>query len=166
MVYNTAMSPDGVTQARKTNDANTAEALKAAQAAVTSLVALKGSGLFGTSPAGKSTGQVFDAASSVIDELIAEVNSAIAMLNANLHASVDAVVKKQESAQADYTKLASDNHKRVDTIVQTGIKPGDPGYVAPQPAAQTLVDPPPSGTGQDTPGTSTPPDGSGTGGNN
>ncbi len=166
MGYNTAMSPDGVTQAAKKNDANTAEALKAAQAAVTSLVALKGTGLFGTSPAGKSTGQVFDAASTVIDELIAEVNSAIAVLNANLHASVDAVVKKQESAQADYAKLTSDNQKRVDTIGQTGIKPGDPGYVAPQPATQTLTDPPPSGTGQDSGGTSTPPDGSGTGGNN
>ena len=125
------MLPAEVMDAAKTADAHTADALAAAQEAVKSLVALKGMSIFGTSPAGKSTDQVFGQASTVIDELITEVNQAITVLNQNLHASVDAVLKDQEVAQVDYTKLTKDNKNRSTTIDTTGLKPGDPGYVAP-----------------------------------
>ena len=128
---NIAMRPDVVLAAAKRNDANTAEALKAAQDAVQALVVLKGYEIFGTSPSGKSTDAVFAKASGVIDELIGEVNQAITVLTQNLHASVDAVVRDQEVSQVDYTKLTKDNRDRVDTLGDTGIKPGDESYVQP-----------------------------------
>lgn len=130
---NIAMRPDVVVAAAKQNDANTAEALKGAQDAVKALVALKGYEIFGTSPSGKSTDAVFATASGVIDDLIGEVNQAITVLTQNLDASVDAVVRDQEVSQVDYTKLTKDNRERVDTLGDTGIKPGDENYV--QPAA-------------------------------
>ena len=128
---NIAMVPEAVLAAAKQNDANTAEALKAAQDAVKALVVLKGYGIFGTSPAGKSTDAVFAKASGVIDDLITEVNQAITLLTQNLHASVDAVVKTQEVSAVDYAKLTKDNRTRVDTLGDTGIKPGDENYVQP-----------------------------------
>ena len=128
---NIAMRPDVVLAAAKQNDANTAEALKAAQDAVKALVVLKGYEIFGTSPSGKSTDAVFAKASGVIDDLIGEVNQAIMVLTQNLHASVDAVVRDQEVSQVDYTKLIKDNRERVDTLGDTGIKPGDENYVQP-----------------------------------
>ena len=128
---NIAMVPDAVMAAAKQNDANAAEALKAAQDAVKALVVLKGYGIFGTSPAGKATDAVFAKASGVIDELIGEVNQAITVLTQNLHASVDAVVKDQEVSQVDYAKLTKDNQDRVDNLGDTGIKPGDEAYVPP-----------------------------------
>ena len=128
---NIAMVPDAVMAAAKQNDANTAEALKAAQDAVKALVVLKGYGIFGTSPAGKATDAVFAKASGVIDELIGEANQAITVLTQNLHASVDAVVKDQEVSQVDYAKLTKDNQDRVDNLGDTGIKPGDEAYVPP-----------------------------------
>ena len=147
---NIAMMPDAVMAAAKQNDANTAEALKAAQDAVKALVVLKGYGIFGTSPAGKSTDAVFAKASGVIDDLIEEVNQAITVLTQNLHASVDAVLKDQEVSQVDYAKLTQDNKDRVDNLGDTGIKPGDDNYVAPvattgpsgtDPATQPGTDP-------------------------
>jgi hypothetical protein len=144
---NIAMVPDAVMAAAKQNDANTAEALKAAQDAVKVLVVLKGYGIFGTSPAGESTDAVFAKASGVIDELIVEVNQAITVLTQNLHASVDAVVKDQEVSQVDYAKLTKDNQDRVDTLGDTGIKPGDESYVPPA----TTTDPA-SSPGSDTTG--------------
>ena len=128
---NIAMIPDAVLAAARQTDANTAEALRAAQEAAASLVALKGSSIFGVSPAGKSTDAVFSSASSVIDELITEVDTAITVLNQNLHASVDAVVKGQEVAHVDYSKLTRDNSTTLDTIDSTGIRPTDATYVAP-----------------------------------
>ena len=131
---------DVVLAAAKQNDANTAEALKAAQDAVKALVVLKGYEIFGTSPSGKSTDAVFAKASGVIDDLIGEVNQAIAVLTQNLHASVDAVLRDQEVSQVDYTKLTRDNKDRVDTLGDTGIKPGDESYVPPaasDPASKT-----------------------------
>ena len=127
---NIAMMPDAVMAAAKQNDANTAEALKAARDAVKALVVLKGSG--------------------VIDDLIEEVNQAITVLTQNLHASVDAVLKDQEVSQVDYAKLTQDNKDRVDNLGDTGIKPGDDNYVAPvattgpsgtDPATQPGTDP-------------------------
>ncbi len=147
---NIAMMPDAVMAAAKQNDANTAEALKAAQDAVKALVVLKGYGIFGTSPAGQSTDAVFAKASGVIDDLIEEVNQAITVLTQNLHASVDAVLKDQEVSQVDYAKLTQDNKDRVDNLGDTGIKPGDDSYVAPvattdpsgtDPATQPGTDP-------------------------
>jgi hypothetical protein len=128
---NIAMMPDAVMAAAKQNDASTAEALKAAQDAVSALVVLKGYGIFGTSPAGKSTDAVFAKASTVIDDLITEVNQAITVLAQNLHASGDAVLKDQEVAEVDYAKLTKGNKDRVDTLGDTGIQPGDETYVAP-----------------------------------
>ena len=128
---NIAMMPEAVMAAAKQNDADTAEALKAAQDAVKALVVLKGYGIFGTSPAGQSTDAVFAKASGVIDDLIEEVNQAITVLTQNLHASVDAVLKDQEVSQVDYAKLTQDNKNRVDNLGDTGIKPGDDSYVAP-----------------------------------
>jgi hypothetical protein len=128
---NIAMMPDAVMAAAKQNDANTAEALKAAQDAVSALVVLKGYGIFGTSPAGKSTDAVFAKASTVIDDLITEVNRAITVLTPNLHASVDAVLKDQEVAEVEYAKLTKDNQDRVDTLGDTDIQRGDETYVAP-----------------------------------
>jgi hypothetical protein len=132
-LVNIAMRPDVVLAAAKQNDANTADALKAAQDAVQALVVLKGYEIFGTSPSGRFTDAVFAKASGVIDELIGEVNQAITVLTQNLHASVDAVVRDQEVSQVDYTKLTKDNRDRVDILGDTGIKPGDENYV--QPAA-------------------------------
>lgn len=128
---NIAMRPDVVLAATRQNDANTAEALKAAEDAVKALVVLKGYPIFGTSPSGKSTDAVFAKASGVIDELIGEVNQAITVLTQNLNASVDAVVRDQEVSQVDYTKLTKDNRERVDILGDTGIKPGDENYVQP-----------------------------------
>ncbi len=128
---NISMMPDAVLAAAKQTDANTAEALKAAQEAVASLVALKGSGIFGVSPSGQATDAVFSKASTVIDDLIGEVNQAITLLNRNLHESVDAVLKGQEVAQVDYAKLTQDNSTNVSSIGSTGIKPSDETYVAP-----------------------------------
>ena len=145
---NIAMMPDAVMAAAKQNDANTAEALKAAQDAVSALVVLKGYGIFGTSPAGKSTDAVFAKASTVIDDLITEVNRAITVLTPNLHASVDAVLKDQEVAEVDYAKLTKDNKDRVDNLGDTGIQPGDETYVAPV-AADPASTPP--GTDSATP---------------
>ena len=127
---NIAMMPDAVMAAANQNDANTAEALKAAQDAVSALVVLKGYGIFGTSPAGKSTDAVFAKASTVIDDLITEVNQAITLLTQNLHASVDAVLKDQEVAEVDFAKLTKDNKDR-DTLRDTGIQPRDETHVAP-----------------------------------
>lgn len=159
---NYAMVPDAVLAAARQNDANTAEALKAAQDAVKALVVLKGYGMFGTSPAGKSTDAVFGKASGVIDDLITEVNQAITVLTQNLHASVDAVLKDQEVSQVDYAKLTKDNRTRVDTLGDTGIKPGDESYVQPVAADPSGTTPgAPPGTDQGTaPGSD--PDGTGT----
>jgi len=143
---NIAMVPDAVMAAAKQNDANTAEALTAAQDAVKALVVLKGYGIFGTSPAGKSTDAVFAKASGVIDELIAEVNQAITVLTQNLHASVDAVVKDQEVSQVDYAKLTKDNRDRVDTLGDTGIQPGDESYVPPAATDPATTSDPPTTT--------------------
>ena len=137
---NIAMMPEDVLAAAKQTDANTAQALKAAQDAVNSLVALKGSTIFGVSPAGTSTDQVFGKASTVIDELITEVNKAIVLLTANLHASVDAVLKGQEVARVDYAKLTQDNTATTSAIGSTGIQPGDTTYVAPQRTAPSTSD--------------------------
>lgn len=131
------METDALMAAARQNDANTADALAAAQQAVQSLVALKGTGMFGVSPAGETTGAVFGQASSVIDELITEVNQAITVLNQNLHASVDAVVQSQEVATVDYTKMTRDNATRVKKLGTTGLKPGDPNYVPPTSEALT-----------------------------
>ncbi|MEP6649863.1 MAG: hypothetical protein ABJA74_08100 [Lapillicoccus sp.] len=151
---NIAMMPDAVLAAAKQNDANTAEALKAAQDAVQALVVLKGHGIFGTSPAGKSTDAVFAKASGVIDDLIEEVNQAITVLTQNLHASVDAVVKDQEVSEVDYAKLTRDNRNRVDTLGDTGIKPGDDTYVAPAATDPSSTPSDPTGTDPGTkPGT-------------
>ena len=161
---NIAMMPDAVMAAAKQNDANTAEALKAAQDAVSALVVLKGYGIFGTSPAGKSTDAVFAKASTVIDDLITEVNQAITVLTQNLHASVDAVLKDQEVAEVDYAKLTKDNRDRVDNLGDTGIQPGDETYVAPV-APRTRRPPAPPGTEPGTPPSTDPgadPDGTGT----
>ena len=86
---NIAMMPDAVMAAAKQNDANTAEALKAAQDAVSALVVLKGYGIFGTSPAGTSTDAVFATASTVIDDLITEVNQATTPLGTDPGADPD-----------------------------------------------------------------------------
>lgn len=137
---NIAMVPEDVLAAAKQTDANTAEALKAAQDAVNSLVALKGSSIFGVSPAGTSTDEVFGKASTVIDELITEVDKAIGLLTANLHASVDAVLRGQEVARVDYAKLTQDNTATTTAIGSTGIKPSDETYVAPKPTAPTSSD--------------------------
>ena len=137
---NIAMMPEDVLAAAKQTDANTAHALKAAQDAVNSLVALKGSSIFGVSPAGASTDEVFGKASTVIDELITEVNKAIVLLTANLHASVDAVVKGQEVAKVDYDKLTHDNTATAATIGSMGIRPGEDTYVAPQRTAPSTSD--------------------------
>ena len=91
----------------------------------------RGYGIFGTSPAGKSTDAVFAKASTVIDDLNTEVNQAITVLTQNLHASVDAVLRDQEVAEVDYAKLTKDNRDRVDNLGDTGIQPGDETYVAP-----------------------------------
>jgi hypothetical protein len=166
------MVPDAVMAAANRNDANTAEALKAAQDAVKALVVLKGYGIFGTSPAGKSTDAVFAKASGVIDDLITEVNQAITVLTQNLHASVDAVVKDQEVSQVDYAKLTKDNKDRVTTLGDTGIKPGDKNYVQPavsdpagaDPATPPGTDPatPPPGTDPVSSTSGTDPDGAST----
>ena len=96
----------------KQNDANTAEALKAAQGAVSALAVLKGYGIFRTSPAGKSTdawtpwrrpGQHGDRLVDLADEVV-------------------------------------DDH-RVDTLGDTGIQPGDETYVAPVAADPTSATP-------------------------
>jgi hypothetical protein len=128
---NIAMMPDAVMAGASQNDANTAEALKSAKDAVSALVVLKGYGIFGSSPAGKSTDAVFAKASTVIDGLITEVNQAITVLTYNLRASVDAVLKDQEVAEVDYAKLTKDNRDRVDNLGDTGIQPGGETYVAP-----------------------------------
>ncbi len=125
------MSPDEVLAAAQANDANTAEALKAAQDAAASLAALQGGSLFGSSPEGARTGTVFDRASTVIGDLVTEVDLAIGVLSRNLHLSVDNVVKGQEAAQVDFEKLAHDNRRHVETLGTTGIQPGDESYQAP-----------------------------------
>jgi len=125
------MSPDELKAAAKANDTNTADALKAAQEAVTSLVALRESMIFGLSPAGKKTDLVFGKTSTVIDQLITEVNRAITVLTQNLHLSVDLVVKNQEDAQIDFDKLARDNKNHVENLDTTGIQPGDETYQDP-----------------------------------
>ncbi len=137
---NISMMPDAVLAAAKQTDANTAEALKAAQEAVASLVALKGSAIFGVSPSGQATDAVFSKASTVIDDLITEVNQAIVLLNKNLHASVDAVLKGQEVAQVDYAKLTHDNTATTRVIGSTGIKPSDATYIAPEPTTPSASD--------------------------
>jgi hypothetical protein len=163
---NIAMRPDLVLAAAKQNDANTAEALTAAQDAVKALVVLKGYEISSTSPSGKFTDAVVAKASGVFDELIGEVNQAIAVLTQNLHASVDAVVRDQEVSQVDYTKLTRDNRERVDTLGDSGIKPGDENDVQPavsdpasgQPGDQGAADPgtsPPTEPGVDPDATST-----------
>lgn len=156
---NISMIPDAVLAAAKQNDANTAAALTAAQEAVASLVALKGSSIFGVSPAGRSTDTVFGKASTVIDELITEVDKAITVLNQNLHASVDAVVRGQEIAHVDYSKITQDNASTVSTIGTTGIAPTDATYVAPVRGGDS---PDGSGAGGTSAGSGAPP-GSGTG---
>lgn len=137
---NIAMMPDDVLAAAKQTDANTAQALKAAQDAVNSLVALKGSSIFGVSPAGTSTDEVFGKASTVIDELITEVNKAIVLLTANLHASVEAVLKGQDVAKVDYDKLTQDNTRTTRAIGSKGFRPGEQPYVAPQPTTPSTSD--------------------------
>ena len=137
---NIAMVPEAVLAAARQTDANTAQALKAAQDAVSSLVALKGSAIFGVSPAGMSTDEVFGTASTVIDDLITEVDKAIVLLTANLHASVDAVVRGQEVARVDYAKLTRDNTATTRVIGSTGIKPSDATYVAPEPTTPSASD--------------------------
>jgi hypothetical protein len=150
---NIAMSPDVVLAAAKQNDANTAEALKAAQDAVKALVVLKGYEIFGTSPSGKSTDAVFAKAWGVIDELIGEANQAITVLTQNLHASVDAVVLDQEVSQVDYTKLTKDNGERVYTLGDTGIKRGDENYVQPAVSDPSCTSGQPGDPGTTDPGT-------------
>jgi len=135
------MSPEELKAAAKANDTNTADALKAAQEAVTSLVALRGDMIFGLSPAGKKTDMVFSKTSTVIDELITEVNKAITVLTKNLHLSVDLVVKDQEAAQVDFDKLARDNRNHVRTLDTTGIKPGDTTYQDPATAPSDPASP-------------------------
>ncbi len=158
---NISMIPDAVLTAAKQNDANTAAALTAAQQAVASLVALKGSSIFGVSPSGQSTDAVFGKASGVIDELITEVDKAITVLNQNLHASVDAVVRGQEVAHVDYSKITQDNSVTVSTIGTTGIAPTDETYVAPVRGGSS---PDGSGAGGTSAGSASPSsDGSGTG---
>ena len=137
---NIAMMPDDVLAAAKQTDANTAQALKAAQDAVNSLVALKGSSIFGVSPAGTSTDAVFGKASGVIDELITEVNKAIVLLTANLHASVEAVLKGQDVAKVDYDKLTQDNTSTTRAIGSTGFRPGEQPYVAPETTTPSTSD--------------------------
>jgi hypothetical protein len=123
---------------------------------------LEGYAIFRTSPAGKATDAVFAKASTVIDNLITEVDQAITVLTQNLHASVDAALKDQEVAEVDYAKLTKDNKDRVDNLGDTGIQPGDETYVAP---AATDPSTAPSGTDPETPpgtGPDADPDGTGT----
>jgi phage terminase large subunit-like protein len=75
-----AMVPDAVLAPAKQNDADTGEALTAAQDSLKAHVVLKGCGSLGTSPAGQSTNAVTAKTSGVIDEVIAEVNQAITVL--------------------------------------------------------------------------------------
>lgn len=63
-----ALVPEAVMAAAKHKDANTAERLKPLQDAVNALGALKGYGIFGSSPAGTSIGAVFAKISGVIDD--------------------------------------------------------------------------------------------------
>jgi hypothetical protein len=154
---NLYMSPEELRAAARANDTNTAEALQAAQEAVTNLVALRNSMIFGPSPAGKKTDMVFDKSSTAIDELIAEVSKAITVLTQNLHLSVDLVVRDQEAAQIDFNKLARDNRNHVNTLDTTGIQPGDQTYQDP---TTTPTDPAtaPAGSDAGTPAdTTTPP---------
>jgi hypothetical protein len=123
---------------------------------------LEGYAIFGTSPAGKATDAVFAKASTVIDDLITEVDQAITVLTQSLHATVDAALKDQEVAEVDYAKLTKDNKDRVDNLGDTGIQPGDETYVAP---AATDPSTAPSGTDPETPpgtGPDADPDGTGT----
>ncbi len=129
------MDTEGVLNAARQNDANTAEALAAAKEAVASLTALRGSAIFGPSPAGRHTEGIFDRSSVVIDELIAEVNRAITILNDNLTLSVDRVLKGEEASGVDFDKLAADNRAHVSNLETTGIKPGEEAY-QPPPADQ------------------------------
>jgi len=125
------MSPEELKAAARAHHTNTAEALKAAEEAVTSLVALRENRIFGLSPAGQQTGMVFTKASTVIDELIAEVTKAITVLTQNLHLSANLVVKNQEDARIDFDKLARDNRNHVTVLDVTGIKPGERVYQDP-----------------------------------
>jgi hypothetical protein len=143
------MSPEELKAAARANDTNTAVALKAAQEAVAALLALRESMIFGLSPAGRKTDMVFGKASTVVDELITEVDKAITVLTQNLHLSANLVVKNQEDAQIDFDKLARDNRHNVKALDTTGIRPGDETYQHPTPAND-------SATGRSAPDAGTP----------
>lgn len=128
---NIEMQTEAMMAAAKQNDANTAQALEEAKTAVKNLRGFRDAQLFGTSPAGKSTGGVLDKVLGIIDETITNMDQAISVLSRNLHASVDAVVNSQDAAGVDYTKLTHDNKTKVTALGATGIQPGDNVYVAP-----------------------------------
>lgn len=141
---NIYMSPDAIMAAAKQNDANTAQALEEAKSAVNNLRSFRDAQVFGTSPAGKSTGGVLDKVLGIIDETITNMDQAITVLSQNLHASVDLVVRSQDTAGVDYSKLTQDNRSHVQDMSSAGIEPGDKNYVNPR-SGTNAGDP--SGTG-------------------